>query len=174
VDSADRDRVYRHVFLREHQPSFVSTASLPPRSESGPFRGVASLHQKMWSLCGLLHVKFFPVSCLAGYLAFAVGSALGAALGSDCFLHVCPGRELGRMASDLHPFADWRHPRCHIGQFRGVDGTGSDISFSELEIATNEHCRRLNPHRATQYIASYFVTTHSPSLFSSVTENSSL
>src|SRR5580704_4815242 len=106
------------------------------------------------------------------------------------------------MASDFHPLANRRRQRCHVGQYRGLDGAGSDISLSDLEAASNGCCGGLRGgppglklfllmmrvfsclpgqgvwglrlHRRYQYIASYFVTTHSPSLFSSVTENSSL
>ena len=97
----------------------------------------------MRALRRLLHLELLSVSRLAGDIAFAVGSAMGDALGYDCFLHVRPGGEFGRMASDFHSFANWRYQRCNAGQFRGVDGPSSDIFFSDLETAADERRRRL-------------------------------
>jgi hypothetical protein len=97
--------------------------------------------------CGVFFFEFSFVSRLASYTAFALGPALGAALGYDCFLYVCPGGELGRVASGLYPFANWRIQRCHVGQSCGFDGAGSDISFSDLETAQNECYRRLSPRQ---------------------------
>jgi hypothetical protein len=143
VDRAYCDRIQRHIFGRAHGPASVSHTSLPFGPEFGPLRGVAPLHPKMRPFCGLLYFEFFFVSCLAGHAAFALDSAMGAALGRDCFLYVCPGGEFGRMASDFHSFANGRNQRCHVGQLCGVDSASSDISLSELETARNGCRRRL-------------------------------
>ena len=106
-------------------------------------RSGASLHQKMRPLCGVLYLKLLLVSRLACYAALAVGSALDTALGYDCFFHVCSGSQPGRMASDFHSLANRRLQRCRVGQFCGADGTAFDISFLDLETASNECCLRL-------------------------------
>jgi len=143
VDRADCDRIHRYIFGGAHQPIPLSVTSLPYGPEFGPLRGVAPLHPKMRPFCGVLYFELFFVSCLAGHAAFALDSAMGAALGRDCFFYVGVGGEFGRMASDFHSFANGCNQRCHVGQLRGVDRANFDISISELETAPNGRCGRL-------------------------------
>jgi hypothetical protein len=143
VDRVDCYRVYGFVFRRTHEQVSLSNPSLSFRPECGSLRGVASLHQEMRAFCGLLFFEFSFVSGLASYTAFTLGPALGVALGYDCVLHVCPGGKPGRVASNFYPFANRPIQRCCVGQLRGFDGAGFDISFSDLETAQDECRRRL-------------------------------
>src|SRR5579872_2718820 len=93
VDGADSDRIHGLAFRRAYQPNFISHTSFPAWSESGWVRSVASLHPEGGAFRRLFHFEFFLVSGLASYATFAVGAAVGAALGCDRFPHVRRGGE---------------------------------------------------------------------------------
>ena len=171
VDAAYRDRVHRHAFSRAHEQAFVSFTPLFDGDGSGPLRGGASLHQESRAFCGLLHFELFSVSRLACHAAFAVGSAMGVALGGNRFHHVRHGGEPGRMASDFHSVANRRIQRCRPGQLCGVDRANSNISFSELETTENDRCRGLRTHASDWLRNSLSSTLRTPWLAPYIEQN---